>query len=491
MLVSSDLNHDFSGLISYGSGPITVEGTVDGSKLGPFGITLYNFTTAAQSVGINFTNASSGAFSYATNCPASLAAGAVCNYEFYYDPPNGDGCNPSQSGSCTSDSSGYLEGNYEAATWKITSGATLGIGDKGFDRSGAAVFPATLSGKAVLPATNPLSVTPLSYTFGPLAPNELSKTLTIAVTNTSAASLPLTESTEVTPGFTITNNCPNTLAASSSCSFDVTFQSATVGTTSTQIQLGGVGGSTITVNLAGIVSANTGLQLNTVAHNFGSVGTGSSATSFGLSITNNASTAATLSFANSPTGTSPYSVVTSGCPSSLAAGAQCSVIVNFTPTSSGTFSDVLTISSNVPILPDGTGSAGSYSDTVSFTGSGVSGGQFTASSVEHNWGSISLGTAGTNYGVQLTNTTATPLTLNLGGSPFVQGQYGFNLAGTNCSATLAVNASCELIFSFAPTATGQVSAIYLVSAVDTNNNQVPLYSGGNTYSVITLLGTGQ
>ena len=77
------------------------------------------------------------------------------------------------------------------------------------------------------------------------------------------------------------------------------------------------------------------------------------------------------------------------------------------------------------------------------------------------------------------------------GSGFTAGLYGFNEAGTNCGATLAVNASCELIFSFSPTATGQVSAIYFVSAVDKNNNQVPLYSGGNTYSAITLLGTGQ
>jgi hypothetical protein len=156
----------------------------------------------------------------------------------------------------------------------------------------------------------------------------------------------------------------------------------------------------------------------------------------------------------------------------------------------GTFSDVLSIKSTVPILPDGK-TAPPYTDTVTFSGTGVSGGEFTASSVDHNFGTLPVGTSGTNYGVQLTNSTATPLTLILGGSAFTQGQNGFTLAGTNCGTTLAVNASCELIFSFTPLATGQVSSTYLVLAFDPSNNSVPLYSGGNTYNAITLLGTGQ
>jgi hypothetical protein len=127
ILVSTDLKHDFSGLITDGS--LTVEGTLDGTKLGPFGIVVTNFTSSAQATGISFANAASGAFSYATNCPASLAAGATCNYAFYYDPPYGDGC--TVNGTCTLDSSGYQQGTYESATWQITvpSGIPLGIND--------------------------------------------------------------------------------------------------------------------------------------------------------------------------------------------------------------------------------------------------------------------------------------------------------------------------------------------------------------------------
>jgi hypothetical protein len=232
------------------------------------------------------------------------------------------------------------------------------------------------------------------------------------------------------------------------------------------------------------------LQLSTTAHNFGNVTTGSSATMFGLSIRNNASSAATLSFGTSQSGTTPYSVVSSGCPASLGAGAQCSVLVSFSPTALGTFSDVLTVHSSMPIVPGGAGGPGNYTDAVTFSGSGVVGGQFTATSTGHNWGNVTVGTTGTNYGVQLTNTTATTLTLNMG-SGFTAGLYGFNEAGTNCGATLAVNASCELIFSFSPTGAGGVSTAFGVTAVDPSNNPVNLYSGGTVYSSITLSGTGQ
>jgi hypothetical protein len=498
VLVSLTTQHDFSGLITYPGDANQVEGTIDGTKLGPFGVTAYNFTGAAQPIGLTFANSHSGAFSYVTNCPASLLAGGTCNYYFYYDPPNADGCNPLSN--CGNDGAGYAEGTYEAGTWAVTTSspdggttppATLGVGIQGFPgaapRSGPVTFPATLIGKALLPPNSPISVTPLSYTFGPLAPNELSNTLTVTVTNTSAASVGLTYTPPAQTPFQATNYCPTTLAANATCTINITFQGAN--TTSDSIGITPSGGSPVLVSLTGTVSQTGGLQLSTNSHNFGNVTTNTSATAFGLSITNNSSGAATLGFGTSQSGTTPYNVVTSGCPSSLAAGAQCSVIVNFKPTATGTFNDVLTVTSNVPILPNGTGS-GPYTDTVSFTGAGVTTGQFTASTVQHNWGDVTVGTTGSNYGVQLTNTTTTPLTLTLGNG-FTPGLNGFNEAGTNCGATLAVNASCELIFSFSPSAAGVFSTTFGVTAVDPSNNAVPLYSGGNTYSAITLIGTGQ
>jgi hypothetical protein len=93
--------------------------------------------------------------------------------------------------------------------------------------------------------------------------------------------------------------------------------------------------------------------------------------------------------------------------------------------------------------------------------------------------------------VELTNNTASAITLTLGG-----GTFGSNGAAdgytvqTNCGATLAVNANCELVFGFTPKAVGTTQVVYPVSATSGGNN-VPLMSGGQTYTGITLTGTGQ
>jgi hypothetical protein len=160
------------------------------------------------------------------------------------------------------------------------------------------------------------------------------------------------------------------------------------------------------------------------------------------------------------------------------------VTVTFDPQTSGTLTDTVTITSTTsPILPGGTGS-GPYSDVVSFTGVGVSTGEFTATSVAHNWGNIPVNTSGGDYGVELSNNSASIVTLSF---PGLTGSSEFSLVASSCGASLAVNANCELIFAFNPTASGAVSATYPITANAT------LYTGGNPVSPaqISLSGTGQ
>jgi hypothetical protein len=467
LLMSLTLQHNFS----------TDPGTVDGTPTNPYGIQVYNFSSAGVPFTLNFVNSNqnTNAFSYSTNCPNTIASGATCEVVFSYLPPYGDG-------------NSTTVGRYEAGSWTVvSSGTILGVGLKGFaspPRAGVATFPAVLAGKALLPPGS-LSVTPLSYTFGPLAPGAQSGTLTISVTNPNATAVGVTY-TLPSGAFTSVNNCPSTLTGGATCQIQVSFKSSTVGTQTASVTLAPAGGPNVTVSLTGIVQAGNGLVMSTNSHGFGNIPIGQSGTQFGLSIKNNAGTAATLSFSQSQSGTSPFNVVTSGCPASLAAGAQCSVIANFTPTASGSVSDVLTVTSNKTIVPGGTGS-GPYAATVTFTGSGTTSSNFTASTSTHNWGNIPVNTTGSNYGVQLTNNTSAAITLSLG-TGFVN-TLGFSVLGSNCGATLAVNASCELIFTFTPTAAGTVNTTYGITA---NGGAVPLYSLANSADVpgITLIGTG-
>jgi len=119
------------------------------------------------------------------------------------------------------------------------------------------------------------------------------------------------------------------------------------------------------------------------------------------------------------------------------------------------------------------------------SGTGVVGGNLTATSVTHNWGSISVGASGGNYGVEITNSTSSAVTLSFSG--LTGGSSGFSLVGSSCGASLAVNANCELVFSFTPTATGFVSGTYPITSSS------PLYFNGSAVSPsqITLEGTGR
>ena len=129
-------------------------------------------------------------------------------------------------------------------------------------------------------------------------------------------------------------------------------------------------------------------------------------------------------------------------------------------------------------------SSGGDTGTVTVNGTGVAGGHLTATSVTHNWGTIAVGTSGGNYGVEITNSTASAVTLSFSG--LTGGSSGFSVVGTTCGASLAVNANCELMFTFTPNATGFVSGTYPITSSS------PLYFSGNPVSPsqITLEGTG-
>jgi hypothetical protein len=501
LLVSVDDYHNFSGLGTVNG--VTAEGTYDGSPVcngsngtagstctAQYGIVITNFTSATQVVKVNFTNSTEDAFSYQTNCPvAGLAPNAQCNLAFYYNPPFGDGCNVATN--CTKDSSGYPQGTFEEATWSVgstTNGVITGIGTYttgtgvSSSRSGATAFPADLVGKALLTTTSSVSATPLSLTFGPQAPGAVSATQDVTVTNNGTASAQL--SYTLPQLFTVVNNCPAVLAPKASCQLQVTYSNTVVGTDTASITITPTGGSAIVISLTGQTANNNGLTLSSTAHNFGNVTDGTTS-GFSFSVTNNSSTTASLSF--SYAATTVYTGTTN-CGTSLAAGASCTVSVTFAPTGPGNYSEALTVSSDHSILPGGTGS-GPYSTVVNFTGAGVAGGYFTATSAGHNFGTVTVGSQASPYGVVLSNNTAVTLTLALGN--LSANTDGYSVV-TNCGSTLAVNASCNLQFYYTPTAVGQTTAFYQVSASN-GSTSYPLYSGGTavTSGGVTLTGTGQ
>jgi len=151
---------------------------------------------------------------------------------------------------------------------------------------------------------------------------------------------------------------------------------------------------------------------------------------------------------------------------------------------------------SVTFTPNGTTAMGTYSGV--FTASVAANGNYlvsntamdslqitappnviTFTSVGHNFGQIAVGSStsgSSNYGVKLTNTATSAFAF---GGIALNGSSEFSVQ-TNCPATIAAGGSCELLFTFAPTATGTVSATWSVSSSSTGFSYSP--SNGGTLS---------
>jgi len=167
--------------------------------------------------------------------------------------------------------------------------------------------------------------------------------------------------------FTETNDCLSTLPAGSNCVLDVTFTPTAAGARSASLAVSdNAGGSPQTVSLTGTgLAPATTISLSPKTLAFALVGAGVT------------SPAKTVTLSNTGTGVLNISAITIGntapspnwsaftqtntCGSTLAAGANCTIGVTFTPNGVGPFSASLLISDNANASPQ----------TVGLTGTGI------------------------------------------------------------------------------------------------------------------------
>jgi hypothetical protein len=127
----------------------------------------------------------------------------------------------------------------------------------------------------------------------------------------------------------------------------------------------------------------------------------------------------------------------------------------FTPTATGAVSVPWTLT------PE-TGFTYSATNGGTLSGSGTSGGGVSLTTNGHNFGVLASGTKSPTYGTELSNSTASAVTLTLGAvtAPFT--------SLTNCGTTLAAGASCELEFYATGTsATTTTTQVFAISATPT------------------------
>lgn len=320
----------------------------------------------------------------------------------------------------------------------------------------------------------PLSISPSSLSFGTLLEGTSSSasavTISFASGNGGSATSATIGAISAPSGYSISRppsgGCPLSGGAiTSSCAFDVTFSPTAASSYSGTISItdttsGGTLMNTllkVTLSGAGGAPANLGSSLS---HTFGATPVDQSS-SYTFTFTNSGGVPATGITVGAVS--APFTITSDSCAgASVAAGASCSVTIEFSPTTSpGPFSGTFTVNYN-------NGSA-AESVTASFSGTSSTSGALAVTGSSTSFGSVPMGASPVTRTFTVTNNgTATATGIGAGatptGNPFSY-PGGFPGTGGTCTngGSLAVSASCTIVIQFNPSSPGNFSDSIVVA----------------------------
>jgi hypothetical protein len=308
-------------------------------------ITLSNSGNAALSVsGIAVSGANASDFTQTNNCGSSVAAGANCTINVTFKP--------SGSGS-------------RAASLTVTDNAT---------NSPQAV---SLSGTGASPLA---SVSPTSLAFASQSVGTTSAAQTVTLTNSGNATLNVTSialSGANTSDFGQTNNCGSSVAAGAYCTISVTFTPSASGSRAASLSISdNAAGSPQSVSLTG-TGANTpgSASLSPTSLSFTAQPVETTSSSQTVTLTNTGSTTLSVSsFTMGGTNSIDF-VQNNNCGSTVAAGANCTIVVLFVPSATGARAATLSITDSATGSPQtvSMSGTGSHDVVLSWTASSSSG----------------------------------------------------------------------------------------------------------------------
>ena len=332
--------------------------------------------------------------------------------------------------------------------------------------SGTANTPASLA----LSASGPFADTPLGAT---------SAVVTYTLTNSGQTAATLAASSQVvlasTSNYTITTTtctASSSLAANGgTCTISVTFNPTTAtgalttnltATYNNGVSSGQTAVSALTANSIS-VAVLTITPVSTVTLPSTAVGGTSTATTF--TATNSGGSTATIN-TRSLTGTNNTDYFISGgtCSTSatVAAGSTCTILVQFTPTASGTRTATLNLNYNNGATSSVNATTVALTGTattvgaLTLTGSGAfSNAVYDASSTAYaTFVTITLqNSGGTAISSLQEGTTPTQMA-----APFSWKGGTFPGTGGSCTSSLAVSATCTVVLAFTPTSNGSFSS---------------------------------
>ncbi len=283
-------------------------------------VTLDNAGTAALSISsVTITGANPGDFAQTNNCGSSLPAGSSCTFSITFKP--------AASGSRT---------------------ALLSVADN----SAGSPQTVSLSGTGSAAAA---SLSPTCLSFGNQAVNTTSGVLTATLTNGGNAALSLSSIalTGANAGdFAQTNTCGTSVAAGASCTVSVTFDPTASGNRSASVSFtDNANGSPQSFSLSGTGTSAT-VSLSPSSLSFTNQPISVTSSTQVVTLTNGGNTALSISSLTiTGTNAADFAEVADTCGSSVAAGANCSIGVAFTPSTSKSETASLAIADNATGSP--------------------------------------------------------------------------------------------------------------------------------------------
>lgn len=392
-------------------------------------VTLQNVGSTSLSITkVSITGTNYTEFAETNTCGASVGAGASCTFSVTFTP-GGTG----------------------------TRTASLSV----YDNGGTSPQSVSLSGTGQSAGNGPVaSFSPPSLNFGNQNYKTTSQVSKVTLTNTGSQTLTISS---ITAGgdYSETNTCSSSLSPGGSCTISVTFRPTIVGTDNGSLAAtDNASNSPQTVPLTGTgVGALASVTPASLTYAVQLIGTSSASQAATLTNTGNASL--TITSVTPPTNFAE----SNDCPSSLAAGANCTINITFAPTKAGNLSGNVTINDN---------SAGSNSQKVSVSGTGTA---MEISPTSLNFGTVEVGTKSASLPVSVTNVGTSSVTFNSTG---FSGSDPADFKQTNnCAPSIAGGATCTINVTFTPGATGARSAT------------LSIYDGGGASpQSVTLSGTG-
>jgi len=333
--------------------------------------------------------------------------------------------------------------------------------------SNATNSPATvsLSGAGVQPQ---IAVTPGSISFGNVTTGA-SKSQAVSVSNPGSATLTITQSALTGAGFGLTGlTLPLNLAPGQSASFSVSFAPTVTGSVTGSLALTSNAPTSLTSDSLSGTGVQPKIAVTPGSISFGNVTTGTSNTQT-VQLSNPGS--ATLTITQAALTGAGFGLSGLTLPLSLAPAQSASFTVSYSPSTAGSATGSLTLTSNAPTSPT----------AISLSGSGVTATlQLSASPTALNFGNVTVSSSATQS-VTLSNTGNSSVSV----SQLTVTGSSFSASGLTLPLTLAAGQSTSFSVTFSPASSGSYSGSAAVASNAANSPASVSLSGSGvlTHSV--------